>query len=70
MSAVINTKTQESLEREIAAVLEFLYGEGTVYLSNKKSDHLFVLAKKLEFIDAEGHLTRKGRTLLARHYCN
>lgn len=68
MSAVATSHGNESLEREVAAVLEFLYGKGMVYLSSKNSDQLFALATKLEFIDAEGHLTHKGRSLLARHY--
>lgn len=55
-------------EREIASVLEWRFGDGLVYLPKNKPNHLYSIAKKSGFIDADGYLTRKGRILLAR-YC-
>lgn len=55
-------------ESQIAAMLEQRYGDGLVYLSRNQPNTLYKLAKKHGFIDDEGYLTRKGRTLLARYH--
>ncbi len=55
-------------ESQIAAVLEYRYGDGLVYLPRNQPKTLYTLARKNGFIDAEGYLTRKGRVLLARYH--
>jgi hypothetical protein len=55
------------LEQDIAGILEFLYGDKTFHMPRNHPDELFSLATHLGYIDTEGRLTRKGRTLLARH---
>jgi len=55
------------LEEDIADVLEFLYGEKSFSIPRRHPDELFSLATRLGYIDPEGNLTRKGRTLLTRH---
>ncbi|MBI4006586.1 MAG: hypothetical protein HY356_07940 [Gammaproteobacteria bacterium] len=61
----------DSQEHQIAALLQCRYGDGLVYLPKNHTghiySHLYSMAQKLGFIDTEGYLTRKGRTLLARH---
>ena len=68
MSAVIHNEMSPVQEREIAALLEFLYGDKMVYLPLGQPEQLLSLATCLGFIDTDGYLTRKGRTLMARHY--
>ena len=55
-------------EPQIAALLEYHYGDGMVYLPNNRPQALYGLATQRGFIDAEGYLTRKGRALLARYH--
>lgn len=55
-------------EPQIAAILESRFGDGMVYLPRNRPRHLFDQAIARGFIDAEGYLTRKGRTLLARYH--
>ena len=67
MSAVLQTTEFGISERQIASILECRYGDGLVYLPKHKPNQLYCMAKKLGFIDMDGYLTRKGRTLLARY---
>ena len=55
------------VDSEIAKVLEHRYGDGLVYLPKHQPESLFELAKQRGFIDQEGYLTRKGRSLLAKY---
>lgn len=55
-------------ESQIAAVLEYRYGDGLVYLPRHQPKTLYTLARKNGFINAEGYMTRKGRVLLARYH--
>ena len=55
-------------ESQIAAVLEYRYGDGLVYLPRNHPRLLNTLSRKNGFIDAGGYMTRKGRVLLARYY--
>ena len=64
--AVLNK--QDVSEAQIAALLEYRYGDGMVYLPRHQSHTLYSAAKRDGFIDEEGYLTRKGRTLLARYH--
>jgi hypothetical protein len=48
-------------------ILQYRYGDGLVYLPKHKPQSLYSQAKQGGFIDAEGYLTRKGRTLMARY---
>jgi len=68
LNTALKTDGYEISEQQIAAILEYRFGDGLVYLPRNSSNHLYSLAKKLGFIDIEGYLTRKGRSLLARHY--
>lgn len=68
MSTVLKAAGQEVTEQQIASLLEYRFGDGLVYLPKNLPNHLYSMAKNLGFIDPEGYLTRKGRTLLARHY--
>ena len=56
------------MEPEIAKILEHRYGDGLVYLSRQQPESLLKLAKNRGFIDQEGYLTRKGRSLLAKYH--
>ena len=58
----------DSSEPQIAALLEYRYGDGMVYLPSNGPKALYSLATQRGFIDAEGYLTRKGRALLARYH--
>ena len=70
MSTVLKVSGREVTEQQIANLLEYRYGDGLVYLPKNFPNYLYSLAKNLGFIDPEGYLTRKGRTLLARNYYN
>lgn len=59
---------QEFPESQIAALLEDRFGDGLVYLPKNRSRALYSLARRHGFIDQEGYLTRKGRTLIARYH--
>lgn len=67
MQATNTSGSLQSLEARIAQVLEHRYGDGMVYLPKEWPEQLLSLARQFGFIDAEGYLTRKGRTLLARY---
>jgi len=58
---------QEAAESQIATILQYRYGDGLVYLPRHKPKSLYTQAIQDGFIDAEGYLTRKGRTLIARY---
>ena len=58
----------DASEPQIAALLEYRYGDGLVYLPSNGPKSLYGLATQRGFIDAEGYLTRKGRALLARYH--
>ena len=70
MNIVFTTEGSEIPEHQIASILEYRFGDGLVYLPRNKPNYLYFLAKKLGFIDVEGYLTRKGRSLLARNNCS
>ncbi len=57
----------ELAESQIATILQYRYGDGLVYIPRHQSKSLYSQAKQLGFIDEEGYLTRKGRTLVARY---
>ena len=67
MSAVLESQDIGISERQIASILEYRFGDGLVYLPKHKPNQLYCMAKKLGFIDMDGYLTRKGRSLLARY---
>ncbi|GEM_PF-1011251 len=58
---------ERDMESDIVKVLEYRYGDGLVYLPKHQPESLFNMAKIKGFVDQEGYLTRKGRTLLARY---
>ena len=58
---------QQSVESEIAAMLEARFGDGLMYLSRNNSRSLYQKALEMGYVDQEGYLTRKGRTLLTYH---
>ena len=71
MSTVITGESDDTTGQETRHMIELLecrYGDGTVYLPKTKTYRLLNLALGQGLIDTEGYLTRKGRTLLARHY--
>lgn len=67
MQTTTTSSNLQNLEARIAQVLEHRYGDGMVYLPKEWPEQLLSLARQFEFIDEEGYLTRKGRTLLARY---
>ncbi len=67
MQSLNSSSNVQNLEARIAQVLEHRYGDGLVYLPREWPEQLLSLAKQFGFIDEEGYLTRKGRTLLARY---
>lgn len=58
----------ESEETQIAALLQCRFGDGLAYLPPKLQFGLLDIAVRFGFVDAEGYLTRRGRTLMARHH--
>jgi hypothetical protein len=54
-------------ENQIAMILHYRYGDGTVYLPRHRPTSMYSEAKSRGFIDAEGYVTRKGRALIARY---
>lgn len=54
-------------ESQIAMILQYRYGDGTVYLPRHKPSSMYSEAKSRGFIDADGYVTRKGRALIARY---
>lgn len=67
MLNAIASNLEQDMESDIARVLEYRYGDGLVYLPKHQPESLFKIAKTKGFIDQEGYLTRKGRSLLARY---
>ena len=65
MTDTSNTN-QDASDARIAAVLHYRYGDGFVYLPKRRSKDLYLMARKIGYIDSDGYLTRKGRALLAR----
>ncbi|MEX2525858.1 MAG: hypothetical protein WD750_12930 [Gammaproteobacteria bacterium] len=62
------TNETELPESQIAALLEYRFGDGLVYLPKNRSRALYSQARQHGFIDEEGYLTRKGRALIARYH--
>lgn len=68
-----NTAVEESIESqesEIAALLQARFGDGLMYPGKNHSRNIFNRAIELGFLDNDGYLTRKGRSLLTRHHFN
>ncbi len=63
----VTKKEPEPIESQIAALLEARFGDGLMYLSKNNSQSLYKKAIEMGFIDSEGYLTRKGRSLLTHH---
>ena len=63
----LSTDLEQDMESDIAKVLEHRYGDGLVYLPKHQPESLFKMATSEGFIDHEGYLTRKGRSLLAKY---
>lgn len=57
----------QEMESDIAKVLEHRYGDGLVYLPKHQPESLYKLAANEGFVDQEGYLTRKGRSLIAKY---
>jgi len=60
-------KTAPIDESQLAAVLEYRYGDGQIYLPRHAPRNLLSEAVQRGFVDAEGYLTRQGRMFLASH---
>ncbi len=58
---------EQDMESDIAKALEYRYGDGLVYLPKHQPESLYKLATTKGFVDPEGYLTRKGRSLLAKY---
>lgn len=68
MSAIEKEVIQQELpEAQIATILQYRYGDGLVYHPRHKPKSLYKQAIQSGYIDTEGYLTRKGRTLIARY---
>ncbi len=52
---------------EIAGMLVYHYGDGTVYLPQGSSRQIYHAGMLLGYISEDGFLTRRGRELLALH---
>jgi hypothetical protein len=66
-ATVEGTANPEIPESQIAALLQYRYGDGLVYLPRHRSSTLYDQARQQGYIDASGYLTRKGRALIARY---
>jgi translation initiation factor 2 beta subunit (eIF-2beta)/eIF-5 len=58
---------EQNVESDIAKALEYRYGDGLVYLPKHQPETLYKLAAREGYVDQEGYLTRKGRSLLAKY---
>ena len=58
---------EQDMDANMVKLLEHRYGDGQVYLPRHQPATLLDLAKQKGFLDNEGYLTRKGRTLLAKY---
>lgn len=58
---------QPTYDAQIAAILQYRYGDGLVCFPKSQSKDLYVLARKIGYIDGYGYLTHKGRVLLAKY---
>ncbi len=67
MLNALASSLERDIESDIVKVLEHRYGDGLVYLPKHQPESIFKMAKIKGFVDQEGYLTRKGRTLLARY---
>lgn len=67
MLNALASKLDENTESDIAKALEYRYGDGLVYLPKHQPESLYKLAASKGFVDKEGYLTRKGRSLLAKY---
>ncbi len=67
MLNALSSGLEQDMESDIAKVLEFRYGDGLVYLPKHQPESLFNMAKTKGFVNQEGYLTRKGRSLLAKY---
>lgn len=61
------SNVDEDMEPDIAKALEYRYGDGLVYLPKHQPESLYNMAANKGFVDQEGYLTRKGRSLLAKY---
>ena len=61
------SNVDEDMESDIAKALEYRYGDGLVYLPKHQPESLYKMAASKGFVDQEGYLTRKGRSLLAKY---
>lgn len=62
------TNLNEIVESDIAEVLQYRYGDGLVYLPKSQPDTIYRVAVNQGFVDQEGYVTRKGRSLLAKYH--
>lgn len=68
MSEIISHNSKENIESQIAAMLDARFGDGlTTYQPKISSRLLFKKAVDMGFMDDEGYLTRKGRSLLTKY---
>lgn len=68
MSEVRHDAAKESIETQIAALLESQYGEGLMYPSRiNNSRQVYLKAIDMGYIDSDGYLTRKGRSLITQY---
>ena len=57
----------EGPESQIAMMLQHRFGVGHGFMPGKKVKSLYSKARERGYVDGEGYLTRKGRTLVARY---
>lgn len=57
----------EDVDQGILMLLGHRYGDGLVYLRNDRDQMLFHEAVRLGLVSAEGYVTPRGLSLLARH---
>jgi hypothetical protein len=57
----------EDVDQAILMLLAHRYGDGLVYLCSDREQQLFYEAVRLGLVSAEGYVTPRGLSLLARH---
>lgn len=71
MAATISQSVEQhpadNTEHQIAELLDDTYGSGISCHPRLQSQYIFARAVDLGYIDSEGYLTRKGRSLMTRY---
>ena len=63
----LTDESTDKTEHQIAELLDDRYGNGLSCHPRLRSNYIFKKAVDLGYVDADGYLTRKGRSLITRY---